>query len=114
MHKDTPAESQATTHGGSSWLASPRYNCTSPIYLPYFGSLFTVRFVTFLTPSHHRQLVSRPMVAAWLKLALVCLSARGAASFDSSGDVPGSPGNLADAMRGAAWPASLCTAHLHR
>ena len=53
------------------------------------------------------------MVAAWLKLALVCLSARGAASFDSSGDVPGSPGNLADAMRGAAWPASLCTAHLH-
>jgi hypothetical protein len=53
------------------------------------------------------------MVGTWLRLALVCLSARGAASFDSGGDVPGSPGNLADAMRGAAWPASLCTARLH-
>ena len=47
------------------------------------------------------------MVGTWLKLALVCLSARGAACFDAGGDVPGSPGNLADAMRGAAWPASL-------
>ena len=53
------------------------------------------------------------MFSTWLKLALVCLSAQGAASFDAGGDVPGSPGNLADAMRGAAWPTSLCTARLH-
>ena len=58
-------------------------------------------------------ITSQSMVGTWLRLALVCLSARGAASFDSGGDVPGSPGNLADAMRGAAWPASLCTARLH-
>ena len=41
------------------------------------------------------------MLATWLKLTLVCLSARGVTSFDAGGDVPGSPGNLADAMRGA-------------
>ena len=49
----------------------------------------------------------KKMGATWLfRLFIVGTSALGAASFDAGSDAPGgAPGNLADAMRGAAWPA---------
>ena len=74
------------------------------VWVSGYPSLLT----NYYNPSSH---LTEPMVATWLKLALVCLSARGGACFDAGGDVPGSPGNLADAMRGAAWPASLSAPH---